>query len=366
MAFEFRTYDPRVGRFLSTDPLTATTPWETPYAFAGNSPVANIDYLGLSRVPVAGNGSPPAGGGGSGANFWQGLGNALGSIGKALLGIGNGSGGGGRRAPKPVQTYEMQQAVDLAKDNSFNFNQQLNIGDPKRKNPDPRGLRHKKMFARYNRIFARKVGRRLMDLNNNNATDQQITDLANELADRYQHRRWFRYFAKYSVTGGTKKKVHTAKDGTGWTRTQRIILRPLPSVVTVNLVARNGMPGSSPNNQMILRNMLIPGSTITANFTPFNQVNSLSIFALDANNILIPILNSGGMTPLNAGNQVFVYNGIVPQNIGVSQLAIQVNDPTAIPGGLGTDRWNLQVQIRRPFSVDPAVIMTTQISSTYP
>jgi hypothetical protein len=49
VAFEFRTQDPRLGRFLSTDPLTAMTPWETPYAFAGNSPIANIDYLGLAR-----------------------------------------------------------------------------------------------------------------------------------------------------------------------------------------------------------------------------------------------------------------------------------------------------------------------------
>jgi RHS repeat-associated protein len=49
VAFEFRTQDPRLGRFLSTDPLTAMTPWETPYAFAGNSPIASIDYLGLHR-----------------------------------------------------------------------------------------------------------------------------------------------------------------------------------------------------------------------------------------------------------------------------------------------------------------------------
>ncbi|WMX17595.1 hypothetical protein [Aureispira sp. CCB-E] len=55
VAFEFRTQDPRLGRFLSTDPLTAMTPWETPYAFAGNSPIANIDYLGLNREDGKGN-----------------------------------------------------------------------------------------------------------------------------------------------------------------------------------------------------------------------------------------------------------------------------------------------------------------------
>ena len=54
VAFEFRTQDARLGRFLSTDPLTAMTPWETPYAFANNSPVAKIDYLGLSGERKAG------------------------------------------------------------------------------------------------------------------------------------------------------------------------------------------------------------------------------------------------------------------------------------------------------------------------
>ena len=49
VAFEFRTQDARLGRFLSTDPLTAMTPWETPYAFAGNGPIVNIDYLGLIK-----------------------------------------------------------------------------------------------------------------------------------------------------------------------------------------------------------------------------------------------------------------------------------------------------------------------------
>lgn len=47
VAFEFRTQDARLGHFLSIDPLTATTPWETPYAFAANSPIALINWLGL-------------------------------------------------------------------------------------------------------------------------------------------------------------------------------------------------------------------------------------------------------------------------------------------------------------------------------
>jgi RHS repeat-associated protein len=41
-----RIYDPRLGRFLSIDPLTKEYPWYTPYQFAGNKPIAFIDRDG--------------------------------------------------------------------------------------------------------------------------------------------------------------------------------------------------------------------------------------------------------------------------------------------------------------------------------
>ncbi|PUZ19246.1 RHS repeat-associated core domain-containing protein [Chitinophaga costaii] len=45
--YGMRVYDPRVGRFLSVDPLTKTYPWWSPYAFAGNSPIVAVDLDGL-------------------------------------------------------------------------------------------------------------------------------------------------------------------------------------------------------------------------------------------------------------------------------------------------------------------------------
>lgn len=50
--YGMRIYDPRVGRFLSVDPLTVSYPWYTPYQFAGNSPIANIDMDGGEPKPV--------------------------------------------------------------------------------------------------------------------------------------------------------------------------------------------------------------------------------------------------------------------------------------------------------------------------
>lgn len=44
--YGLRMYDPRVGRFLSVDPLTASYAYYSPYQFAGNSPIKNIDLDG--------------------------------------------------------------------------------------------------------------------------------------------------------------------------------------------------------------------------------------------------------------------------------------------------------------------------------
>ena len=45
--YGFRIYNPAVARFLSVDPLTQSYPWYTPYQFAGNGPIMNIDVDGL-------------------------------------------------------------------------------------------------------------------------------------------------------------------------------------------------------------------------------------------------------------------------------------------------------------------------------
>ncbi len=50
IAFEARIYDARLCRFFSCDPLESDFPWQSPYLFASNCPIALIDYLGMSAV----------------------------------------------------------------------------------------------------------------------------------------------------------------------------------------------------------------------------------------------------------------------------------------------------------------------------
>jgi RHS repeat-associated protein len=49
--YGLRIYDPRLVRFLSVDPLTIDYPWNSTYAFAENSPIANIDLDGAEKFP---------------------------------------------------------------------------------------------------------------------------------------------------------------------------------------------------------------------------------------------------------------------------------------------------------------------------
>ena len=48
--FEARQYDPRLGRWLSIDPLARQFPFETPYNFAGNNPIYYIDKDGEKKT----------------------------------------------------------------------------------------------------------------------------------------------------------------------------------------------------------------------------------------------------------------------------------------------------------------------------
>lgn len=45
--YGMRVYDPRIGKFLSVDPLTKSYPELTPYQFASNIPMAGVDRDGL-------------------------------------------------------------------------------------------------------------------------------------------------------------------------------------------------------------------------------------------------------------------------------------------------------------------------------
>jgi RHS repeat-associated protein len=50
--YGMRIYDPRIGKFLSVDPIAKSYPDLTPYQFASNSPMENIDIDGLEKYSI--------------------------------------------------------------------------------------------------------------------------------------------------------------------------------------------------------------------------------------------------------------------------------------------------------------------------
>ena len=50
--YGFRIYNPRLGKFLSVDPISKSYPWYTPYQFAGNAPIWAVDLDGLEQAIV--------------------------------------------------------------------------------------------------------------------------------------------------------------------------------------------------------------------------------------------------------------------------------------------------------------------------
>jgi|GEM_PF-6085139 len=55
--YGFRIYDPRIGKFLSVDPLYVSFPYNSPYLYADNSPIVFIDEMGLRAVRPGGGGT---------------------------------------------------------------------------------------------------------------------------------------------------------------------------------------------------------------------------------------------------------------------------------------------------------------------
>lgn len=53
--FKYRIQDPRLGRFLSRDPLSKNFPWNSPYGFAENDVIRAIDLEGGEKIIVITN-----------------------------------------------------------------------------------------------------------------------------------------------------------------------------------------------------------------------------------------------------------------------------------------------------------------------
>jgi len=72
-AFEYRMHDPRVGRFLSIDPLVAKYAYNSPYAFSENRVIDGVELEGREWRPIIAQGECVAPGSSGIASYrWEG------------------------------------------------------------------------------------------------------------------------------------------------------------------------------------------------------------------------------------------------------------------------------------------------------
>ncbi len=69
-AFEYRIHDPRIGRFLSIDPLAFVFPWNSPYAFSENRVLDMVELEGLEAAPTPDKAEDPKWGLPNGGEGW--------------------------------------------------------------------------------------------------------------------------------------------------------------------------------------------------------------------------------------------------------------------------------------------------------
>lgn len=95
--YGFRNYDPQIGRFPQLDPLTDSYPELTPYQYAGDEPISNIDIDGLESGLA------------TGANTWSSGASTI----SELMNVGRFSASAALRATSQVSS--VSKAIELAK-----------------------------------------------------------------------------------------------------------------------------------------------------------------------------------------------------------------------------------------------------------
>jgi RHS repeat-associated protein len=217
--------------------------------------------------------------------------------------------------------------------------------------------------SRFERKFQRKIGSELQKLKDAGATREAIQKKADELATKYQNRKWFRHFAKGTDAGGAQSKEKGGtSNSTGWVRDEKITINPFPAEQTQQITSRDGSQTQAQNNQDIATRLIAQnGATVTAVFNPMSQPNGLTVKGTGTDGTISNILTSGGQVQSTDAAQLqsFTYRTTVNSN---TPLALSVNVSNTNETPTNPDRWNLTVTVQNPFSTDPNLIVKSNVS----
>ena len=216
---------------------------------------------------------------------------------------------------------------------------------------------------RYEKKIERKIFKELRKMAVSNATKEELLAKANQLSEKYQNRKWFRFFAKGDGYHGglnqNKNDNSYKSQTTGWDVKEKVYIQLYqPETKTAEFSgSKDGGPNSLSNNREYNTGLTLgAGGTVSVSFTPYSIPDGLQITGTDAvgnKSSILSIIEQPSMDAIIQTSQV---------NKGLPQ-AVSVTVTHSNPRTDATTAWTLKVSVTNPkFELDPYKSIKSRIT----